>query len=144
MKSKINVEFKENNYFNTSSVVSPCIIAKGDSAASSHYWRKEDAQCLENVQHFAGPSVLLPNQETIQANQRGQLPLSPALSPQAQMTMILLQLKSALLISIGQLCDDECDVLLNKHHLIAMKDKKVILTGVRNPYDKLWDIPVQK
>ena len=121
MKSKINVEFKENNCFHTSYVVSPWIIAKGDSVASSYYWRQQDAQCLDNVQNFAGPSVLLPNQETIQANQRGQLPLSPALSPQAQTAMILPQLKSASLISIGQLCDDECDVLLNKHHLIVMK-----------------------
>jgi hypothetical protein len=144
VKSKINVAFKENTCFHTSSVVSPCIIAKGDSAASSHYWRKQDAQCLEGVQNFEGPSVLLPNRKTIQATQKGQLPLSTKLSPQAQTAMILPQLKSASLISIGQLCDDNCDVLLNKHHLVAIKDKQVILTGVRNPYDKLWDIPVQK
>ena len=145
MQSKLIVDFKkENNCFHTSSVVSPCVIAKGDSAASSHYWRQEDAQCLEKIQNFAGPSVLLPNRETITANQKGQLPLSSALSTRAQTAMILPQLKSASLISIGQLCDDECDVLLNKQHLIAIKDKKVILTGVRNPYDKLWDIPVQK
>ena len=119
-------------------------MAKGDSAASSHYWRKEDEKCLHDVKKFAGPSVMLPNKTTITANQRGQLSLSDELSSQAQTAMILPQLKSASLISIGQLCDDECDVILNKRVLVAIKNEKVILTGVRNKYDKLWDIPVHK
>ena len=130
MKSNLNINVKNKKCFHTSSVVSPFIMAKGDSAASSHYWRKEDEICLNDVKKFAGPSVLLPNKETITATQRGQLSLSPELSSQAQTAMILPQLKSASLISIGQLCDDDCDVLLNKQHLIAIKNKKVILTLV--------------
>ena len=35
-------------------------------------------------------------------------------------------------------------MLLNKSHLIAIKNNKIILEGTRNPYDKLWDIPVKK
>ena len=119
-------------------------MAKGDSAASSHYWRKEDAICLHDVKKFAGPSVMLPNKVMITASQRGQLSLSDELSSPAQTAMILPQLKSASLISIGQLCDDECDVILNKRVLVAIKNKKVILTGIRNKYDKLWDIPIHK
>ena len=105
-------------------------MAKGDSAASSHYWRQEDEMCLNDVKHFAGPSVLLPNKEKIAATQRGQLSLSTDLSSQAQTAMILPQLKSASLISIGQLCDDDCAVILDKQLLVAIKNKKVILTGV--------------
>ena len=58
--------------------------------------------------------------------------------------MILPQLKSASLISIGQLCDDNCDVHLNKTKLVAIKNDKVILEGTGNYVDGLWDIPVHK
>ena len=58
--------------------------------------------------------------------------------------MILPGLKSASLISIGQLCDDNCDVFLNKHTLLEVKDEEVILEGTRNQADGLWDITVQK
>ena len=83
----------------------------------------------------------MPNNSLIKADQKGQLPLLEELSPQAQ---TLPHLKSAPLSSIGQLCDNNCDVLLNKSHLIAIKNNKIILEGTRNPYDKLWDIPVTK
>ena len=58
--------------------------------------------------------------------------------------MILPGLKCASLISIGQLCDDNCDVFLNKHTLLAFKNKEVILEDTRNQADGLLDILVQK
>ena len=54
------------------------------------------------------------------------------------------QLKSSSLLSLGQLCDDGCDVILNKGKLYAVKNKEVILQGFRNTTDSLWDIPVAK
>ena len=61
----------------------------------------------------------------------------------ARTAMILPGLNSASLVSIGQLCDDECDVYLNKKILIAVKDKVIKLDGTRNYTDGLWYIPVQ-
>ena len=58
--------------------------------------------------------------------------------------MILPQLKSALLIPIGQFCDDNCDVLLNKNKLYAFKRRELVLEGNRNVSDGLWYIPVFK
>ena len=58
--------------------------------------------------------------------------------------MILTKLTSSSLISLGQLCNDDCEILLNKTTILAIKNKKVILRGTRNPNDKLWDIPIQK
>ena len=58
--------------------------------------------------------------------------------------MILPKLTSSSLISLGQLCDDNCAILLNKTKLLAIKKNKIILRGTRNPNDKLWDIPIQK
>ena len=57
--------------------------------------------------------------------------------------MIIPALKSASLISLGQLCDDNCHILLTKSHLHTIKNGKTILTGYRNPRDGLWDIPLQ-
>ena len=58
--------------------------------------------------------------------------------------MILPQLKSALMISIGQLYDGNFDVHLNKRKLYAFKESELILEGNRNTSDGLWDILVQK
>ena len=119
-------------------------MAKGDSAASSHYWRDQDKTVLNNIKNCIGPSVLLPNNELISSTSRGQLPLSSDLSNAAKTAMILPKLTSSSLISLGQLCDDDCAILLNKNTLLAIKNNKIILKGTRNPHDKLWDIPIQK
>ena len=120
------------------------IWAKGDSAASKNYWRPQDAHILENIVQYQGPSVLLPNNESIASTKKGQLPLSPNLTKAAKTAQILPQLASSSLISLGQLCDDDCIVLLHKKVLLAIKNKEVILQGIRNPIDQLWDIPVSK
>ena len=91
-----------------------------------------------------GPSVILPNGDTLSASSKGILPMSSKLSFQARTATILPLLNSASLILINQLCDDECNVYLNKKILIAVKDKEIILEGTINYTDGLWDIPVQK
>ena len=102
----------------SSSSNQPCTIyVRGDSAASQHYWREEVINCLKNIIIKSGPSVLLPNAEAISSTSQGQLSLSIKLSHSAKTAMILPQLKSALLISISQLCDNNCDVFLNKEKI---------------------------
>ena len=132
--------FKKNCYLSTS-VISPnqknnihlgTIIAKGDRAASNRYWRHQDKEVLSNIKHISGPSVLLLNGDKISSTKEGLIPLSNKLSTIAFTAMILPGLKNASLISISQLCDDDCDVFLNKHTLLTVKDKEVILEGTRN------------
>ena len=53
-------------------------------------------------------------------------------------------LQSASLISTGQLCDDGYDVLFNTNALVVTKNKIVVMRGIRNGRDNLWDIPIQK
>ena len=120
------------------------VMEKGDSVASSHYWREEDVKVLSKIKDIIGPSVLLPNKDTIDVTSQGQLPLSTLLSSRAKKAMILPGIKSASLISIGRLCDDNCTVLLNKRKLLAIKEKQMILEGSRNYSDGLWDIPIYK
>ena len=119
-------------------------MAKGDSAASHHYWREKDAHVLSDISDSPGPPVLIPDGTTITSTKKGILPISQQLSQKGSTAMILPGLSSASLISIGQLCDDGCKVFLNEKTLLAVKDDKVVLKGIRNRTDNLWDIPVQK
>ena len=85
--------------------------------------------------------MTLPDNSTLTSTQRGSLPLKN-LSAKATETTILDNLKSSSLISLGQLCDDDCKIYANKQHLMVMKDSKLILKGQRNKHDGLWDIPI--
>ena len=75
---------------------------------------------------------------------KGHLPLSSLLTKQAKEALLIPELRSSSLISLGQLCDDNCTVELTKHYLRVYKNGKIILRGIRNYNDGLWDIPVQK
>ena len=101
-------------------------------------------ECLEGIKKFNGPSIQLPDNGMIEADRKGIIPLSDELSPEAKTAMILPNLRSASLISMGQLCDDGCDVLFNAQRLIVIKNEKIVLQGMRNRRDNLWDIPIQK
>ena len=86
----------------------------------------------------------MPNNATLQATERGELHFSKSLSENARTAVILPGLKSSSLISFGKLCDDDCDILLNKRKMYAVKNDEIVLEGDRNFRDRLWDIPVQK
>ena len=87
---------------------------------------------------------MLPDTSTIHATEEGMLPISDLLSKAAKKTMILPNLHSSSLISLGQLCDDNCTVILTKQQLLILKKGNIILTGLRNATDGLWDIPINK
>ena len=56
--------------------------------------------------------------------------------------MVLPELKSSSLISLGQLCDNNCTVILTKTKLVVFKENAIVLQGFCNPSDGLWDIPL--
>ena len=119
----------------------PVVIAKGDSGATNHYFALQDAHGLDDTDTTdAGIEVTLPTKATVTSTHQGHLPFSN-LSKHATKTEVFPDLHHSL-ISLGQLCDDDCLVLLHKKKLIAAKDGKIVLTGDRNQYDKLWDIPL--
>ena len=117
------------------------IIAKADSGASSHCFKESDTDTLQSIEKDNNrPTLLLPNLQTITANQKGYLPLN--LSKKVTKTNILDEkdLRNASLIFLGQLCDDDCKVYLDKRKLIVYKNNKKILHGSRNYSDGLWDV----
>lgn len=88
----------------------------------------------------------------------GALPLSSNLSFKAKNSYILDGLQNSSLLSIGQLCDDDCTVIFDKKNLHVLKNTKfnlssherklngsfsnadLILHGQRNTTDGLWDV----
>ena len=120
------------------------IIAKGDSGASAHYWRDEDKAILQNTHPNTSISVTLPNAQPIPSTLSGTIPLNNLLSTKAKMATVLPNLHSSSLISLGQLCDDNCKVTLDKKELNVFKENTVVMRGFRNTKDGLWDIPIVK
>jgi hypothetical protein len=121
----------------------PAIIAKSDSGASSHYLMTKDQQVLTNLQPTPfGPRVTLPDSTNIQASHSGQLPLHSCLSQCTKKAHILEGITNSSLISIGQLCDDNCIAILDKHQIEVYKDNTCALAGTRNTTNGLWDIPI--
>ena len=97
---------------------------------------------MTKLQHDSSIKVTLPNAEAIHSNLKGELSLSPELSAKAQSAIVLLQLKISSLLSLGQLCDDDCNINLNKNTLIVIKDNKIIMNGTKNKSYGLWDMPI--
>ena len=127
------------------------VIAKGDSAALQNYWRPQDKACLTELQEFEGTPVILPSAATLNPTEKGIILLSAALSKTAKTATVLKNLNSSSLISLGQIYDDNCTIILTKNDLLAAKDenikvsvekKDIILKGTRNFSDGLYDIPI--
>jgi hypothetical protein len=74
---------------------------------------------------------------------QGQLPLSTKLSPAAQSAFVLDDLQTGTLISLAQLCDDDCIAIFNRYEVKILKDNEVIIQGKRMP-NGLWSLPIQK
>ena len=103
-------------------VADDIVIAKGDSGATKHYWRLKDKDVLNNLKLFQGPNVTLPNNMSIRSTEKGNIPFSSKLSESAKDASILPGLESSSLVSLGQLCDDDCEILLNKKSLFVIKE----------------------
>ena len=71
-----------------------------------------------------------------------QVPLAPQLSESAQHGRVLNGLKTGSLISISQLCDDDCAAIFTKFNVKIIKDGNIIITGNRDPQNGLWNIPL--
>ena len=91
-----------------------------------------------------GPTVQQPDNSILRSQGSVQVPLTNKLSNAAQHALILPNLNSASLLSLGQICDDGCTVVLTNKKLSVVKNKEVLLQGVRNLQDDIWDIPIKQ
>ena len=114
---------------------SPTINMVPDSGASSNYLRPTDTACATNIiADTNGPTVTLPNNSTITADRIAQLPLSSKLSTKAQQAHVLPGLTNASLLSVGKLCDDDCDVIFRQHDMHVLKNKANVSTFLQHQH----------
>ena len=96
-------------------------IAKGDSGTTNHYSQSDHKKILRHVQPITyRPSVILPNVDIMKATLLGIAHLHPDLSPVAPKAHILPYLET-LLLSLGQLVDNGCVILLEKLNCVCSK-----------------------
>ena len=110
-------------------MVKQTLTAKADSGASKHYIPYDSRNILQHRKIPTNPPpVHLADDTEMFAKETGNLPLSPALASEATETQAFSELKTPLL-SMGQLCDDNCTVTLKKETLQVEKNNKIILRG---------------
>ena len=103
---------------NYSSEIPPStVIAKGDSSASNHYFPLQYLLILEEAENNDdGPEVLVQDTATLKATMKSQLPLGYAVITRTKETTVFDNLQSSL-ISLCQLCDNFCKIMLDKNKL---------------------------
>ena len=113
-----------------------------DSGATGTYVSSDDVPHLrQSIFISNGPSVLSASGTVMTSHQRGTLPLSPLLSDTAQSAFVLDDLRTGTLISLAQLCDDDCVAIFSKFDVKIVKKDTVIITG-RRTSNGLWSIPI--
>jgi hypothetical protein len=75
----------------------------------------------------------MPNGTLIQSSHTCELLLTD-FPPQVRKAHVLPGLVHNLLISVGQLCDNGCDVTFKKEAVSVMKDGKCVMLGSRDPH----------
>jgi len=119
------------------------IVFKADSGASKHYVRIKDAHALTNMTDVTAiRKVVLPNNDTIAVTKQGILPINPSISPARRQASVLPGLANTSLLSLGQLCDDNCTIALTKCDMKVYKKNSMIMSGLRNHKDGLWDVKI--
>ena len=114
LKNTINEKFSKSPHKHT-------IVAKDNIAASENYWREENIQFLSNIKPYRSPSITLLNREMLDPSHKRTLPLSSQLSSEATEAAVLPKLKSSSLISLGQICDENCTIIFDKENLVTLK-----------------------
>ena len=108
------------------------VVLKANTGASRHYFCQHDSSILKNIQKITYEIKLhLPNNDVLESNMRGVLPVQ-GLSSTAKEIQILPSLKNTLLLSIGQLCNDNCITIFTHTDMLILKQGHVILRGKRN------------
>ena len=86
--------------------------------------------------------MTLPNNVNLNSNKQGHVSLCKKLSTHAQRVTVLPNLKISSLVSLGHICDENCQILLDKKKLHVVKDSNLILQRHHNYIDGLWDTPL--
>jgi len=115
-----------------------------DSAATHHFVPITNTT-VHTRQHISnGPTVRVATGETTTPKYTTTLPLHNKLSTNAKHTFVLDALPAGTLISLRQLCDDDCIAIFTKYDVQIIKVGQVLIQGKRNKTSGLWQINNQQ
>ena len=137
-------KYLENTFSLNPVVVPPSILPTAilDSGATGTFVATSDVPYLHHPTVLTdGPTVLSASGAKMQSKLQGVLPLSPSLSDQAQSAFALDDLRTGSLVSLAQLCDDDCIAIFDKFDVKILKNDKIIIIGTRMP-NGLWSVPI--
>jgi hypothetical protein len=97
------------------------------------------APCSDKQAAHVPLNVNMPNGTTIQSSHTCNLLLTN-LPPQARQAHILPGLVHNSLISVGQLCDNECSITFTQDQVTVSKNEKNVMYGSRDPKSRLWRV----
>jgi hypothetical protein len=132
----------------SSNVVPPKINAANhaaiaDAGATGHCLDAAAApHCINITPTNEGPFVQVANGQSIETTKQATVPLAKESSSTAKVGHIFDGLKSGSLLSIGQLCDNDCVALFTKCDVKTYKQGQIIIVGECNPAKGLWTIPI--
>jgi hypothetical protein len=101
------------------------------------------APCSDKQAYHVPLNVNMPNGMTIQSSHTCNLLLTD-LPHQARQAHILPGLVHNSLISVGQLCDNECSVTFTQDQVTVSKNENCVMYGSRDPKSRLWRVDLKK
>ena len=114
-----------------------------DTAATAHYLHLSSLPHCSNVAHTTfGPTVQVVNGHNIKPAFSAILKLSSKLSPKAQSAHVFKYIATGSLISMDQFCDNDCVAIFTKYDVNILKHNQVIITGLQDRNNGLWNIPL--
>ena len=121
----------------------PYKVGIPDTAATKHYITEDVLDICKSVQDTNGPNVAVADGRIMTPTKKCILPLPAKLRDKAKVAFSFDNLQSGSLISIGQLCDDDCIAIFSKYDVQIIKDKQVLIKGKRTD-NGLWNIPLSE
>jgi hypothetical protein len=113
-----------------------------DSGCTSNFL-SATALCSNKQEAHVPLSVNMPNGTTIQSSHTCDLLLA-YLPPQARKAHILPGLVHNSLISVGQLCDNRCNVTFTQEQVTVSKNGNCVICGSRDPRSRLWRVDLKQ
>jgi hypothetical protein len=113
-----------------------------DSGCTSNFLSAA-APCSDKQAAHVPLNVNMPNETIIQSSYTFNLLLTD-LPPQAWQAHILPGLVHNSLISVGQLCDNECSVTFTQDQVAVSKNGEHVMYGSRDPKSRLWRVNLKQ
>jgi hypothetical protein len=121
------------------------VVCRVESRIACMHWCIDAAavpHCINIEPTTNGPFVQVANSQNIETTKRATVSLAKESSSKAKVGHIFDGLKSGSLLSISQLCNNDCVALFAKCDVKIHKHGQIIIVGEHDPANGLWTIPI--